>query len=72
MLTESEKDSFEKQNKTRGIDIQDINVKANNITSQKRTLDRLDAFPIIRSPSLSPNRSNKTQHEIDIKDGHVN
>ncbi|CAH1426332.1 unnamed protein product [Lactuca virosa] len=54
-------------------DIAGIDVKANNAIPQKRALSRLDAFPIIRSPSLSPNRSNSTQHhEADVEHGGAN
>ncbi|KAL8257545.1 hypothetical protein R6Q59_029586 [Mikania micrantha] len=63
--SELERGSFEKQIETRGIDVQDLNV-----ITQKRTLTRLDAFPAIRSPSLSPNRSNSShQREDDIERG---
>ncbi|KAF5797731.1 putative SWEET sugar transporter [Helianthus annuus] len=62
------KDSYEKQIETRVIDIQDSNVKSNNVSTQNRTLTRLDVFPVIRSPSLSPNRSpSNKQHEDDTE-----
>ncbi|XP_076915133.1 bidirectional sugar transporter SWEET16-like [Bidens hawaiensis] len=64
MENDLENASYEKQIEFRDIDIQDSDVKPNNVSNQKRTLTRLDAFPIIRSPSLSPNRANfNLQHE---------
>ncbi|KAI3525677.1 hypothetical protein L1887_04657 [Cichorium endivia] len=71
----------EKQNENRGIDFQDfgsggingIDVKVKNVIPQKRTLNRLDAFPVIRSPSLSPIRAKSTQHhEDDVEHGGEN
>ncbi|KAK9080749.1 hypothetical protein SSX86_000507 [Deinandra increscens subsp. villosa] len=62
-VSELEKGSFEKQSENKGIDVHDSNVKLDDVSTQKRTLTRLDAFPIIRSPSLSPNRSTPKQHE---------
>ncbi|KAJ0442892.1 putative SWEET sugar transporter [Helianthus annuus] len=62
------KDYYEKQIETSVIDIQDSNVISNNVSTQNRTLTRLDAFPVIRSPSLSPNRSpSNQQHEDDTE-----
>ncbi|KAI3788808.1 hypothetical protein L2E82_01586 [Cichorium intybus] len=71
----------EKQNENRGIDFQDfgsgdingIDVKVKNVIPQKRSLNRLDAFPVIRSPSLSPIRAKSTQHhEDDVEHGGEN
>ncbi|KAI3815482.1 hypothetical protein L1987_15151 [Smallanthus sonchifolius] len=72
-LSELDKGCLDKQVETRGIDIQDLNAKSNNVSTQKRTLSRLEAFPVIRSPSLSPKISTSNQqHEDDIEHGGVN
>ena len=73
VMSELEKGTLEKQIESRGIDIQDINVNANSVSSKKRTLSRLDAFPITRSAYLSPNKSDPIQqHEDDAEANGVN
>ncbi|GJS98471.1 bidirectional sugar transporter SWEET16-like protein [Tanacetum coccineum] len=73
VISEMEKGTLEKQIDSRGVDIQDINFKANNVSSKKRTLSRLDAFPVTRSLSLGPNKSDPIeQHEDDTEDTGVN
>ncbi|PWA55129.1 SWEET sugar transporter [Artemisia annua] len=73
VMSELEKGTLEKQIESRGIDIQDINVNANSVSSKKRTLSRVDAFSITRSPPLSPNKSDPIQqHGDDAEDSGVN
>ncbi|KAL4588395.1 hypothetical protein LXL04_001279 [Taraxacum kok-saghyz] len=64
----------EKQTEIQEFGTEDIDVKSNNMITQKRSLSRLDAFPVIRSPSLlSPHKSTSTQHhEVDVEHGSVN
>lgn len=68
-MSKLEKGTLEKQIESRGIDIQDINVNANSVSSKTRTLSRLDAFPITRSPYLSPNKSDPIQQHEDDAEG---
>ncbi|GJU07671.1 hypothetical protein Tco_1124101 [Tanacetum coccineum] len=64
---------MEKQIDSRGINIQDINFKANNVNSKKRTFSRVDIFPITRSQFFGPNKSDPIQeHEDDVEDSGVN
>ncbi|KAK1414801.1 hypothetical protein QVD17_30560 [Tagetes erecta] len=63
--SELDKGCFDKQIETRGIDIQHLNVKSTVARTEKRTLTRLDAFQVIRSPSLSPKRSTTDQQRDD-------
>ncbi|KAI3703489.1 hypothetical protein L1987_73602 [Smallanthus sonchifolius] len=68
VLSELDKGCLDKQVETTGIDIQDLNVKSNNVSTEKRMLSRLDAFLVIRSPSLSPKISTSNQqHEDNIE-----
>nr|GEV49810.1 bidirectional sugar transporter SWEET16-like [Tanacetum cinerariifolium] len=57
---------MEKQIDRRGIDIQDINFKANIVNSKKRTFSRVDIFPITMSQFFGPNKSDPIQEHEDV------